>query len=48
MGQKIIPCLVNSSLNVVATDTESKTNNTNFDNQFLDILVFANLVLLIV
>jgi len=28
MGQKIIPCLVNSSLNVVATETESNTAST--------------------
>ena len=28
IGQKIIPCLINSSLKVVATETESKTAST--------------------
>ena len=28
IGQKIIPCLVNSSLKVVATETESNTAST--------------------
>ena len=28
IGQNIIPCFVNSSLNVVATDTESNTAST--------------------
>ena len=28
IGQNIIPCFVNSSLNVVATETESNTAST--------------------